>query len=194
MHTVLLDARHEHYGSSDVIGLYELQTQEIYEFDTLTKDGRLRRLYSVGRGRYCDIQLSDPTVSTLHCHILRQEDGSFLIRDTESTNGILVNHIQVESAPLAPGMWVFIGQTELVVLGHERKVPITASTNSSFLANAARIYGSDRKAGEAVNKSHTTIRRARKSKEEEEEAREEGEQSGCQIQSILWDHEPRHDL
>lgn len=44
----------------------------------------------IGRGRSCDISISDMALSTRHCRIYRSE-GTFFIEDLESANGTLLN-------------------------------------------------------------------------------------------------------
>ncbi len=149
--------------SANIVGLYDTSKCTLHEFDQCTLAGQPKWLLTVGRARHSDIKLQDPTVSLIHCEIVRRPDDSYLLRDAESTNGTFVNQIKIESVVLTPGMWIFVGQTEMVVIGEDRRIPITARTNSSFLRNAARYYGSDRKAADQVGKSAATICRARKS-------------------------------
>ena len=73
----------------------------------------------LGRGRDCDIPLSDPNVSRRHAE-LRQEGTAYWIVDLDSTNGTEVNGEQATRAKLEDGDRILIGSTELVF---ERSVP-----------------------------------------------------------------------
>ncbi len=62
----------------------------------------------LGRHQECDVQIESRKISRRHCCIA-QVDGSILIRDLDSTNGIQVNGTRVREAPLAIGDEVVIG-------------------------------------------------------------------------------------
>jgi pSer/pThr/pTyr-binding forkhead associated (FHA) protein len=149
------------FSRRPVVGMVNADTGETYEFDSFKTANQIKSLLTVGRARYCDIKLADPTVSLVHCDIVRNEDGSCLIQDAESTNGLLVNDLPVERATLWPGMWVFVGRTELIAVDSDGRVRITAGGLTSFAAHASRYYGGDREAGRKLRKSHSTIGNAR---------------------------------
>ncbi len=61
--------------------------------------------------------LEDPSVSREHCQIIRQENGSFIIRDLESRNGTYINDGKIASDPviLNDGDKITVGsKTELI--------------------------------------------------------------------------------
>ncbi len=68
--------------------------------------------YTIGRSDSCDICIADPTISGHHCTLLRQEDGSFVIRDDDSTNGTKVNDQKVEA-----GQSVQLHNSDIMKLG-----------------------------------------------------------------------------
>ncbi len=70
--------------------------------------GRLR----LGRGSDNDVVLSDVSVSRYHAEILREADG-WSVHDLKSTNGVDVNRVPVEKAPLRPGDLLTIGAFEI---------------------------------------------------------------------------------
>jgi adenylate cyclase len=70
--------------------------------------GRLR----LGRGSDNDVVLSDVSVSRYHAEILREPNG-WSIHDLQSTNGVEVNRVPVERAPLAGGDLLTIGSFEM---------------------------------------------------------------------------------
>ena len=48
----------------------------------------------IGRGRDCDIQIMDSSLSRRHC-MIHKRDGQFLIEDLQSANGTSVNGAQI---------------------------------------------------------------------------------------------------
>lgn len=49
-----------------------------------------------GRDEPCGVQIASPDVSRYHC-LLKRDDGQFILVDTRSTNGVLVNGRRVET-------------------------------------------------------------------------------------------------
>lgn len=70
--------------------------------------GRIR----MGRGSDNDVVLSDVSVSRYHAELLREADG-WAVHDLKSTNGVEVNRVPVEKAPLRPGDLLGIGAFEI---------------------------------------------------------------------------------
>jgi adenylate cyclase len=70
--------------------------------------GRLR----LGRGSDNDVVLSDVSVSRYHAEILREADG-WSVHDLKSTNGVDVNRMPVEKAPLRAGDLLTVGAFEI---------------------------------------------------------------------------------
>jgi pSer/pThr/pTyr-binding forkhead associated (FHA) protein len=70
------------------------------------------RALVIGRAQECDITLDDPSVSRRHAEVRIEGDG-FAITDLGSTNGTQLNGQRVQTARLAPGDRISIGQTEL---------------------------------------------------------------------------------
>ncbi|MBQ1546734.1 MAG: FtsW/RodA/SpoVE family cell cycle protein [Clostridia bacterium] len=50
---------------------------------------------SIGRSRFCDIRINDPTVSREHAVLLRRDDG-WSVTDVDSRAGVFVNGEQIE--------------------------------------------------------------------------------------------------
>jgi hypothetical protein len=67
----------------------------------------------LGRGRINDLKFTNDTVSTNHAEIHRQRDGSVLITDLSSSNGILVNNVKVAASILYSGDVIEIGEVRL---------------------------------------------------------------------------------
>jgi hypothetical protein len=68
----------------------------------------------LGRHHDCDVVLEDATVSRRHAQ-LRFRDGSWVVRDLESTNGTRVNGQSVVRCRLEPGDHLMLGDESLVV-------------------------------------------------------------------------------
>jgi two-component system, cell cycle response regulator len=62
----------------------------------------------IGRGENCEIRINDNSVSRRHAMVLSR-DGGWAIADLDSTNGIFLNNVAVDSAPLEDGDYVRIG-------------------------------------------------------------------------------------
>jgi pSer/pThr/pTyr-binding forkhead associated (FHA) protein len=70
-----------------------------------------RRTWIVGYDSGCDIRVTEPTVSRMHCKIL-YVNGKYFIRDLNSTNGTFVNNQQIRK-------YCPIGPLDLVTLGRD---------------------------------------------------------------------------
>ena len=64
--------------------------------------------FRVGRGKNCEVQLSDPAVSRSHAEI-SFEGGSWWVRDLQSANGTFLDGKKVERAPLASKSRITLG-------------------------------------------------------------------------------------
>jgi adenylate cyclase len=69
----------------------------------------------LGRGGDNDVVLSDVSVSRYHAEILRDEPEGWSVHDLKSTNGVEVNRVPVERAPLRAGDLLTIGSFEIRV-------------------------------------------------------------------------------
>jgi hypothetical protein len=76
----------------------------------------------VGRGNDADLRVNDPGVSRRHAEFRVTEDATgprVSVHDLGSTNGVLVNGRKVDSATLADGAVVRLGNTTLTL--HQRQ-------------------------------------------------------------------------
>jgi len=78
------------------------------QFD-LTED-----LHAIGRSEQCGLMIDDPTVSGVHCELLRNDDGSYTARDTGSTNGTRVNGVRISEQKLVNSDILQIGGVEIM--------------------------------------------------------------------------------
>jgi pSer/pThr/pTyr-binding forkhead associated (FHA) protein len=88
---------------------------------TVTLKDRVLKQYSfdrvgakIGRHRACDIVLDNPAVSRLHAEI-KYENGSMVLHDKGSSNGVLVNGQQVQQHELQDSDVLTIGKFTLYV-------------------------------------------------------------------------------
>lgn len=72
-----------------------------------------RDVFSIGRKNDNDLRLEDTTVSSHHAKLVMKSGGLF-IEDCDSTNGTLVNGVQISDKLLADGDVVMIGKYTLV--------------------------------------------------------------------------------
>lgn len=49
------------------------------------------QLVTIGRAENCNVRMSDPLVSNVHCQILRDDNGEYRLVDCNSQNGTFVN-------------------------------------------------------------------------------------------------------
>ncbi len=104
---------------------------------------------TLGRGQDNDVVLPDVSVSRHHAE-LRSAAGAWTVHDLQSTNGILLNRIPVESAPLHVGDRLEVGIFVLAVESEPAAAAVPAARpapplggssvlGSSVLANATII-------------------------------------------------------
>ena len=68
----------------------------------------------LGRSRGCDVAFSNLNVSRHHARLVFR-DGSWILRDLESTNGTFVNGVRVHRCELRPGDWLELADEPLRV-------------------------------------------------------------------------------
>lgn len=69
----------------------------------------------IGRGSDADITITHPSISRHHCRVVRRPDGSVVIVDLDSANGLAVNNGPVKAAQLLQGDLLRLGQLEYSV-------------------------------------------------------------------------------
>ncbi|GAA0531263.1 hypothetical protein GCM10011581_27860 [Saccharopolyspora subtropica] len=80
----------------------------------------------IGRDRDCDIVLDDVTVSRYHVEV-RREGDHYVLEDCGSLNGTFLNRSPVESAVLADGDEIRVGDARLT-FAHRRRVTVGRGT------------------------------------------------------------------
>jgi hypothetical protein len=72
------------------------------------------KVVTIGRSSSCNVVIDDPTVSLNHCQIIQGDNGDFIIVDTNSTNGTMINgQKRYGQVRLNPNDIVKIGNTVL---------------------------------------------------------------------------------
>ena len=84
---------------------------------------------SIGRRSDCDISIKDPAVSGVHARI-RKVGEEFVIKDSESTNGVHMYGKRIKQQALKNGDLITIGEHKLkVVLSNDNAVSKKTSEN-----------------------------------------------------------------
>jgi adenylate cyclase len=95
----------------------------------------------LGRGTDNDVVLSDVSVSRNHAELRREADG-WVLHDLRSTNGVELNRLAVQSAPVKTGDRIGIGIFDLAVEelpGPRRLPPEPEEASLAPLANATIV-------------------------------------------------------
>ncbi|MGL4854725.1 MAG: FHA domain-containing protein [Lentisphaeria bacterium] len=71
-------------------------------------------IFRIGRTDDCQITLVDGTISTHHADIIKNSDGSYVVKDNNSTNGTRVNGTKVTEQVITGGDVVQFGGIELL--------------------------------------------------------------------------------
>jgi len=75
----------------------------------------------IGTAPSCELQLHDPSVSSMHAEIRIRGDG-YVIRDLRSKNGLRIAGYRVDGAPLVDGMRIQLGETTLLIKTSDRPI------------------------------------------------------------------------
>jgi len=78
--------------------------------ETGSKFEMVKRSISIGRRKDNDLALGNGSVSGYHATIHRKSDGSFIITDRDSENGVAINDEEVKIAELKDGDEVDLGE------------------------------------------------------------------------------------
>ena len=70
--------------------------------------------YVMGRVESCNICIPDPTISSKHCTLTKQADGSFKVTDHGSTNGTRVNGMRIDESALSNTDILQLGGVEML--------------------------------------------------------------------------------
>lgn len=70
--------------------------------------------FVIGADPGCDLVLAAPGVSRRHARLTRRDDGTTVLEDLDSTNGVYLGTERIFSAPLRPGAGFRLGETHFV--------------------------------------------------------------------------------
>ncbi len=88
-------------------------------------------VFRIGKSVENDLALGDDTVSRMHCEIRRDRRG-YLLVDLGSTNGTLLDGVEIKEGVLKPGMVVTVGKVELKVRPYAERIEILPSEATRF--------------------------------------------------------------
>lgn len=69
----------------------------------------------VGRDASCQVCIEHPSISRQHCQFSLNGEGTLVVKDLDSMNGIYVDDMRVKHAALMPGQVLQIGALQLNV-------------------------------------------------------------------------------
>jgi ABC-type multidrug transport system ATPase subunit/pSer/pThr/pTyr-binding forkhead associated (FHA) protein len=93
----------------------------------------------VGRDEACDLVLADPVCSRRHALLERSQDGSWSIRDLQTTNGTYVDGVLIQHAALQPGATLQLGNTTLLFDGSSLQSPPWARPGAGLRLDASGL-------------------------------------------------------
>jgi hypothetical protein len=93
---------------------------------------------TIGRGGGVDVALSDPTVSRLHCELVRRGEHVYVCDQGLSSNGTLVNGRPVSRRVLSDGDVVQVGRTRLRLTGVAEVADDAVPLNRSSMPELTR--------------------------------------------------------
>jgi len=71
----------------------------------------------IGRQQDADIPIDDPLISRMHAEVVREADGTVLLRDLDSKNGTFFNDVKVRERRLMEGDLLRVGNSVLRYVG-----------------------------------------------------------------------------
>jgi general secretion pathway protein E len=105
----------------------------------ISEEGRVREIplgedpLTIGRHSDNRLIITDTLSSRFHCHISKSPNGTFLIRDLNSSNGTVVNGHVTRFTQLWPGDTISIGKTRMVFLDPSGKTPTRPPDKSDIV-------------------------------------------------------------
>lgn len=97
----------------------------------------------IGREKSNNVYIDDPRASRQHAKITKEPDGSFLLVDMGSRNGIIVNNEKVSRRKLIDKDRIVIGRTTLIY-SESASAPAPAPTQPSAPAETLKLASDDK--------------------------------------------------
>ena len=101
---------------------------------------------TIGRVQDNDVTVEDVAASSHHCKVIHKED-QYIIRDLGSTNGTLLNGMEVAQSHLNPGDMITVGSIEMKIDGDDMQTDEDRSIQSDRGASANNTVVLDRSRG-----------------------------------------------
>lgn len=92
-------------------------------------------VYTIGRAEDQRICIVDPTVSTRHCELVKNDDGLYTARDVGSTNGTRINGMRIEEQKLVNSDILQVGGVELLFDCDDKSPTCVLSTRTHIKLN-----------------------------------------------------------
>ncbi len=121
---------------------------------------------SIGRAKSCDIVIADISVSRFHAVLSRRSNG-WMIFDTNSTAGIIVNNAYIDKkAYLEDGDSIILGKSEYIFFSTavttRQHIVSKTQSNSEYKSNKSQKTGNSI----SSNKTKSNVKNTRKHKSE----------------------------
>lgn len=113
----------------------------------------------LGRDPACDLVIEDTKVSGRHGQLCK-DNGSWVLDDLDSSNGTMVNGVEVKSYRLSDGDTVHIGDAVLVFRNGE-EIPMEKAASESTGSKGHKSRSSPRKDMEASEEDMELVRKMR---------------------------------
>lgn len=112
----------------------------------VVKHGLDQNVIRIGRHPDNEIQLQDRSVSRFHAQIVDKQNGSFVVRDLDSKNGVRIFYRRVTSSVLADGDVLFVGNVGMRFVHYPADYTTVADTVELEANTSRRLVKRQRRA------------------------------------------------
>ncbi len=112
----------------------------------VVKHGLDRNVIRIGRHPDNEIQLQDRSVSRFHAQVIDKQNGSFVVRDLDSKNGVRIFYRRVTSTALADGDVLFVGNVGMRFVHYPADYATVADTVELETNTSRRLVRRQRRA------------------------------------------------
>lgn len=139
-------------------GLYVTHQRKLYLFRDLGPGGRPDRFMTVSSSRNATIRVDGPDIERVHAMIERKpRNRYYLINRSPKIDTFADDGQVVRPVPLLVGMVVQLARVQMVATDEHGDVDLP--TVSELCRTAYHLYGSYRRAGAHVGRSHNFVRK-----------------------------------
>ncbi len=139
---------------------------------------------SIGRSPGVAIRLADSCVSSVHAELKKKEDGSYQLKDLESSNGTVVNGIPVTSTDLHHGDQIKFGTVKAAFIDRGKNVSISAPNKGEKQALKTANGGADDRTASIEIPGSSGGKAMEKMKEEAAALTRKNEEALLQLESV----------